>query len=202
VVGSHEVVALEDRFRQAVDTGGPFEAAGEVCYWKNYRSHQARDRLTERLLQFLAPPQRWASFRDAVRSAGFQPSCAAFQALRAACGQPNGFATPVTFLAFYAPEAFPMVDKHIAEWWAAHRERFGLQHSPPFAVRQADGWIQAMTRPKTEQNWAAYLAWARFCRDYASRLRGWRARDVEMAVWTAQKGGDDLPVLDPSGGSD
>jgi hypothetical protein len=45
---------------------------------------------------------------------------------------------------------------------------------------------------KSENNWIAYLYWAAFCNEIARILLTkyqirWRARDVEMAIWQAQK---------------
>jgi hypothetical protein len=96
-----------------------------------------------------------------------------FCALRKLCG---GFAAPMTFVSFADPQNFPMVDQKIAGWW----KRF-----PDESQFAWTGKIIA-PHPRSRQ---AYLAWAEFCRRQAaelSELNGtlWRARDVEMAVWT------------------
>jgi len=48
-----------------------------------------------------------------------------------------------------------------------------------------------------EGSWTACLAWVEFCRTHADRLsevtgKKWRARDVEMAIWMAQRKKSDL----------
>ena len=194
LIGSQSMTRFEDAFRRAIDDDGPCAVAGEVCYWKNYGSYQSRDRITGRLLQNLSDRAHWTAFRNAVKAACAQPTVEAFSRLQAACGQPQGFATPLTFVAFYQPQRYSMVDKHIAFWWRQNRARYGLEGAPAFRQRN-DGWIEITSGIKTRQNWAAYLAWARFCCDYARCLGAWRARDVEMAVWTAQKQGLSLPKM-------
>jgi hypothetical protein len=199
-IGSGDVKSLEDLFRIAVDKGGPYQVAGEVCYWKNYGNHLSRDRMTLELLVHLAAKSAWDELRKAVTDCCAHPSLAAFLRLRAAAGETHGFATPVTFVSFYDPASYPMVDKHIADWWVVNKASFCLAQATAFSQRRADGWVQTTSQRTTEQNWNAYLAWAGFCRDYGKRLGGWRARDVEMAVWMAQKGGETLPVVLAGGG--
>lgn len=199
VVTPATVVAFEDEFRAAIDGTGSFEIAGEVCFWKNHGSPQARNRITRDLLKHLKDPANWNEFALAVKLLSGKPSYGGFEALRRACSQLSGFATPITFLAFYEPTEYPMVDKHIAGWWAANRAMYGYEASPGFSQRD-DGWIQATTVARSKQNWEAYLAWRQFCMDYAARIAqycdlNWRARDVEMAVWEAQENGISLVEL-------
>jgi hypothetical protein len=186
IIRSTDVIDFEDEFRRAIADTGPFVTAGEVCYWKNYGSAKSRDRLTKELLAWLADRTRWKTFADAVIESSRRPSFQAFKQLRNACNQPKGFATPITFLSFYNPIKYPMVDKHIANWWGRNKAGFGFASSEIFHQRN-DGWIQG-----NEQSWQAYLEWKSFCIQYVVRLAEncglkWRARDVEMAVWEAQK---------------
>lgn len=191
VIGPKDVTDFEDTFRRALHDGGPYEVAGEVCFWKNYGSYQSRDRTTQRLLGCLSQGDNWAEFVTAVKQLCSNPTYLRFKRLQEACGQPRGFATPITFLAFYDPASYPMIDKHIGDWWGRYRRDFGCGRYSEFSQRK-DGWIETTSDPKTMRNWRAYLAWARFCRDYAQRIGESRARDVEMSVWTAQKHG--LPL--------
>ena len=194
VIGLQELASFQDSFPQAIDGEGSYVVAGEVCYWKNYGNHLARDKITYDLLERLAEAKNWGIFRSAVTEVCAEPNFDSFVRLQTATGQARGFATPLTFVAFYDPTSFPMVDRHIADWWAANRERFGMASLPPF-LQRGDGWIEATSYGKVRHNWEAYWAWAQFCRDYARRIGGWRARDIEMAVWTAQKRGEALPTL-------
>jgi hypothetical protein len=185
VIESQDVKAFEDRFRVAIDGGGSFVIAGEVCFWKNYGTAQNRDRATQKLLTHLTNSVNWNKFVQAVKQVQNNPSYENFIALRDASNQPRGFATPITFLAFYKPAEYPMVDKHIAKWWVENNVKHGYGASAIFSQRK-DGWIQTYSDSQVKQNWNAYIDWKKFCNDYAMRLK-WRARDVEMAVWEASK---------------
>jgi hypothetical protein len=192
VIRPADVVAFENAFRIAVNEAGSFEIAGEVCFWKNYGAF--RNKVTQRLLTYLAERANWDRFVRAVKQVSANPSYDNLVALQSACSQPSGFATPITFLAFYKPTEYPMVDKHIANWWSVHKAGYGFGDSPKFSQRN-DDWIRS-----SEQSWNAYIAWRRFCCYYAVRMAknwglNWRARDVEMAVWEAQKSGVSLSAL-------
>jgi hypothetical protein len=107
------------------------------------------------------------------------PSWESFQKFIGSNGQVAAFAVPLTFLSFYDPTRFPMVDKRIGKWWS---ERFPSK--PQFT------WDTKRTRiTPTVKSFVAYLAWTDFCRGQATILSTmggtpWRARDVEMAVWS------------------
>jgi len=107
-----------------------------------------------------------------------------FQQFRLTCGQPNGFAIPITFLSFYDPEKYPMADAIIADWWRKNKSRFGYGNSPNFTPQ---GMISGRTE-NIKNNWSAYLKWTNFCRKYANIIsiksqKKWRARDIEMAIF-------------------
>lgn len=184
VITPARVMAFENQFRGAIDGTGSFEIAGEVCFWKSHRNN------TQKLLTYLAERANWDRFVRAIKEVSANPSYDNFVALRGACSLRWGFATPITFLAFYRPTDYPMADRHIANWWMAHKADYGLGDSPDFS--QYNGVIQPC-----KISWNAYIAWARFCCDYAVRMAkncgvNWRARDIEMAVWEAQK--DRVPL--------
>ncbi|MBN2488269.1 MAG: hypothetical protein JXA98_04510 [Methanosarcinaceae archaeon] len=190
-----DVVIFENRFRRAINNGSSFEIAGEVCFWKNYGNPQSRNRITTNLLSYHKEKTNWENFVRVVKEISDNPSSDKFVSLKRACNQQNGFATPITFLAFYNPIEFPMVDKHIANWWIKHKETYGFRDFPDFSQRKNDDWIKS-----NNDNWNAYIAWKTFCCDYAKKIArnyglNWRARDVEMAVWEAQKNGISLEVL-------
>lgn len=107
----------------------------------------------------------------------------------------RSFAVPVaaTFPAFFCPEDFPMVDNQIARWAKANGHHHIYRNSSGMAQRP----------PSTDVNSVDLfvLPWYRWCQTTADILnkstdRHWRARDVEMAVFTAQR--SSLP-LNPLG---
>lgn len=79
-----------------------------------------------------------------------------------------------------------MVDKIIGFWWNNNKSQYWKNSALTFSQRD-DGWLQP-----NQQNWDAYLEWVNFCKQYSNLLTSmtgsqWRARDVEIAVWEAQK---------------
>ncbi len=202
VITPQKTQTFENRFRDAVNDDGNnvgYLVAAEVIYWKNFGAHMARDKLTERLIDQLQPHGRWQHLCNCIKSLEGKQKIFKFESLLQICGQPKGFATPITFLAFYRPEDFPMVDKHIAYWWKANKTRFRQANLPNF-IQRKDGWIEGTTEIKREHNWNSYLAWKRFCCKQAEALtvtigRKWRARDVEIAVWESQKRGIPVEVI-------
>ena len=181
VIDNENTLSFENKFKLSLESEQTFVTAGEVCFWKNYGSHLSRDKLTNSLLKLLAQDKKWETYVYSLVELATTPTFENIDSFRKACGQPNGFATPVTFRSFYNPNAYPMVDKIIGFWWNAHKAEYWKSNAPNFLQRDGDGWLGL-----NEQNWNAYLEWTNFCREY-STLLNWRARDVEMAVWEAQK---------------
>ena len=82
-----------------------------------------------------------------------------------------------------------MVDTQIARWV---REN-GEQHGYP-------GDIEVPGAAIAERHWPFVASWTAWCQTMAARLSRrtgffWRARDVEMAIFTAQRCGLDLNPL-------
>ena len=187
IINADNVVEFENTFRKAINEAkedGRFTIAGEVCFWKNYGNAQARNRVTQALLDHLSSPDNRKESTRRIQEISNNPSYNNFVALRDVCNQPRGFATPITFLAFYKPTKYPMVDKHIANWWKVHKADYGFGDSPNFSQRY-DGWIQTYATSQSKLNWDAYISWRRFCNDYVVRMAkncrlDWRATDVEI----------------------
>lgn len=192
VIGPDDLQDFEDRFREAVEKDGSPAAAGEVAYWKIFGSFQARNKVTSNILSHLEDPGRWQQFRSALILLAQDPSFANFVDFQTACNQPRGFALPLTFLSFYRPLKFPMVDKFIAHWWKTYKDDCSFGDAPDFVLRKEDGWIDASSQKKLKQNWDAYLSWTAFSRTEAIWvLRNcgltWRPRDIEKAIWMMQR---------------
>ena len=92
--------------------------------------------------------------------------------------------------AFICPERFPMVDKQVTRWALEHgcRLRYSKVGGPDLkCVPDLSGG-----EVLKESHWPfveSWIAWCRFTAWKLSRCSGrrWRARDVEMAVFTAQR---------------
>jgi HEPN domain-containing protein len=179
IIEPHKIEQFEDLFRETLVPEGHVERAAEVVFWKNYGNFKARDRITRDLFVWIEDVSGWKRFAESVKQLSSMPSWEAFRELIGACGHTSGFATPLTFLALYDPTRFPMVDRKVGAWWL---KRFPRE--PQFSWNSA----RTVVSP-TKQSWQAYLAWTEFCRRQARELSAfgdmrWRARDVEMAVWT------------------
>ena len=117
-----------------------------------------------------------------------KPSLESFQAFRNILFKNKVIATAATFPAFLKPDDFPMVDRQVARW---AREN-GTVHD-----YAGCGGPTLVTRPDlgervlTDRDWDFVQSWIEWCRFTAERLTDltgshWRARDAEMAVYTAQ----------------
>lgn len=163
------------------------QAWAEVVFWKLYSGGQgiAAKRARE-LLDPRGPvsaSELWSSCAAYIE----QPDRATFSALRSKLFAKPVVSTVATFPAFICPEKFPMVDRQIARWV---REN-GEQHGYP-------GDIDQVPRAAiTESHWPFVASWMAWCQSMAAKLTRrtgffWRARDVEMAVFTAQRCGLEL----------
>ena len=117
------------------------------------------------------------------------PNLESFQQFRDILFKTDAIATAATFPAFLKPDDFPMVDRQVARW----ARQNGAEHTfescgGPSLVTYA-GLGES---PLKDRDWAFVQSWVEWCRFAAHRLndlttRHWRARDVEMAVFTAQR---------------
>lgn len=196
---SKDTEDFENKFREFLgqdNCSTCYIVAGEVCFWKNYSRPSNSNNLTIRLLDHLSKPQNWSQFKNTLYNLEKDPTYENFCSFRDACNQPNGFAVPITYLSFLSPEKYPLADKWVAYWWREYVRSIG---GTAFSQRE-DGWIQTTLETQVIQNWKAYLEWTDFCNNYAEKLSRqsgshWRARDVEMAVFSAQKSGTALPPI-------
>lgn len=106
----------------------------------------------------------------------------------------NVLAIPLTLAAFASPETLPMVDKQVARWVNENLAEHNRN-------RKSKLTLFKMNYTSLRQNdFPNYLNWVRWCCEEAGVLtrltrEEWRARDVEMAVWSAQRNGIKLDVL-------
>ena len=172
-----QTMDFETRFRKRAPSD--LEAWAEVVYWKLYfRRGIARKRVTELLCSGVSPRALWSSCNDYIQKRDRKT----FSVFRKQLFRTPVVATAATFPAFICPDAFPMVDTQIAAWLREH----GCDHAYPGDVQGVpDGNIE-------ERHWSFVESWVRWCRSIAYKLSqrtefAWRARDVEMAVFSAQR---------------
>lgn len=134
---------------------------------------------------------------DAIKVFIINPSKLKLQKLRCLLGiKTNVLAIPLTFVAFFNPEKYPMVDKNITEWvnqnFASHNKNRQAQLTPFVSLEQFTSL--------RDVDFQSYLNWVRWCNETAQILTNgtdikWRARDVEMAVFTAERNDMELNIL-------
>ncbi len=99
------------------------------------------------------------------------------------------------FPAFHSPDLFPMVDNQTAKWVNANYKKHNLGN--------AKIWLSPFSMNYTslqDDDFPNYIKWIHWCRNVAGLLTKktkmcWRARDVEMAVFTSQRSSLALNVL-------
>ena len=169
-------IAFQDWFR--AQAGTELEAWFEVVRWKSPRSasktrdHIERSGVTARYLETLCKGYVDEPRRETLR------------AFRQKIAKTEVVATAATFPAFIRPDIFPMVDTQTASWTLANP------------------WTRIESVPDLrggvlyERHWPYVWDWVAWCRRVARELgSAWTARDVEMAVFTAQRNKWTLPRL-------
>ena len=182
-----ETMNFETRFREQAHEH--LEAWGEVVFWKLFSRGRGRAtmRATALLGSTVAPADLWSSCADYIGN----PSLASFRAFRCRLFTQPVVATAATFPAFICPEKFPMVDTQITRWASENGGEHGYS-----GIGGPDLEGVPNLRPGAvlrESHWPFVESWVAWCQFTAGILtqgtrRVWRARDVEMAVFAAQRG--------------
>ncbi|MYC33785.1 MAG: hypothetical protein F4X64_11495 [Chloroflexi bacterium] len=193
---------FEKRFRKLAPDH--LEAWYEVVFWKLYSSdgaasHRARTVINAIKESGVSAPQLWLLCQRYID----EPNRENFQSFRQNLVTSSAVAVAATFPAFACPEKFPMVDKHVTDWARHNGSHHGNQKPVGTILAEApdlSGSVTAlrddlMVHRRFVQSWND---WCQFIAELLNQRtnRHWRARDVEMAVFTAQR--DGLP-LNPLG---
>jgi hypothetical protein len=168
----------------------------EVVFWvlcgQSRRFERAVNRIVNHVLSEGVQP---AQLRSAISSIVETPSTDSLSVLRHSLGiKVEALTVALTLPAFADPMHFPMVNKNTAGWVNKYHSAFNVNRSnrlTPFALNYS------ALRYNDFDN---YLNWVYWCREMARILTArtemeWRARDVEMAVFTASREGLSLNPL-------
>lgn len=177
---------FEDYFRASYDKR--LEPYFEIVFWKLYKFPLVRQGTTRRIADFVFEQGvKAAELHRAVDLFVEKPTRANLAVMRALLGLKAAvLGTALTFPAFVDPGRFPMIDRRTATWvdsnHTAHSENRSATLSP-FNV--GSGVVR-------DSHFDSYMSWVRWCREVAKTLSAetgtpWRARDVEMAVFTAAR---------------
>ena len=190
-----QTMDFEAKFREHGQDN--LKAWGEVAFWKNYKRRAAANRITKKnvLARRISAIDLWSKCNDYIEN----PCLESFRAFRELLFKTPVVATAATFPAFVCPEKFPMVDKLITRWALEHGAEHGYPGGPALTCVPDLSSGEVLQ----ESHWPFVESWIRWCQCTARELdkleiltgETWRARDVEMAVFAAQKCGLELKPL-------
>jgi hypothetical protein len=178
--------AFETHFTETA----PFNIAAfcEVVFWKLFSQPNFRQIGTNRIVDYVqrrgtSPAELWNTVLAFLRI----PNITNLQMIRNLIGlKTDVLAVPLTFPALSNPHLIPMIDKQVAQWVNVN---FGLHNQN--RVSQLTPFQMNFTSLR-DNDFNSYLNWIAWCRESAQKLTEitgnvWRARDVEMAVFTAKR---------------
>lgn len=179
-------IEFEDYFR--ANSEHSIEPYVEVAFWKLCGEKKRFEARVNDLAEHLRGQRVTASeLRRAADLFLDKPTKVNLSVLRALLGIKNPvLALALTYPAFVDPARFPMVDTNTARWVSRNSEI----HSQGRAKK-----LTPFKRGRSslqDNDFDNYLNWVHWCRETAGILTGktdmtWRARDVEMAVFTAAR---------------
>lgn len=139
--------------------------------------------------------------RFTAQTTGEEDKKDALKELMQKLGFKDRIAVTITFIAFAAPNFYPMIDTKVGDWINCNYSNYQftdmlLQPFETIKFVDRNGKRERKYTTIAISDFKAYLKWALWCREIARLLSsmvpiefGWRARDVEMAVFTAQDKG-------------
>jgi hypothetical protein len=187
-------IEFEDYFRANSDKR--VEPYFEVVFWKLCKFPLVRQGSTDSIVDHVLDEGVEArDLRCAVDLFVKKPTRANVAVMRALLGLKTAvLGTVLTLPAFVDPARYPMIDRRTASWVDSHHGSHSLARSTklrPFNLGK---------RVVGDGHFDRYLDWVQWCRDTAKILGDkvgtpWRARDVEMAVFTPAREGLSLNPL-------
>jgi hypothetical protein len=185
----NSTIAFENYFRSNAQK---IEAWCEVVFWKLYSQNGRRDKHTKKCWDFWT--EKNITGENIYKAANYfiiNEDKNSFDKYRELWPfyRTRTIAVLATHISFLAPDRFPMIDTRIAKWVNCQLDRFneGDPNGPQLIKSQ---YGQTKSTVLTMKDFDFYLHWIRWTRYIASKLSQqtemkWRARDVEMAVFTA-----------------
>lgn len=168
----------------------------EVIFWKYYSQSSWRQNGTSRIVDFVLQKGITSiDLWDAVQQFVKIQNISNLKRIRDLLGiKTDVLAVPLTLSALANPETIPMIDTRVAKWVNQN----GVNHS---INRKNQLTPFKMNSTSLRQNdFSNYSNWVMWCQEMAQKLTkltnmNWRARDVEMAVFTAHRNNLVLNVL-------
>jgi len=195
IVGDrNSTITFENHYQETAPTN--IAAFFEVVFWKLYSQKRIWQNSTTRIVDFvqehrITPRQLWEVVHQFVESQTREN----LKRIRKLLGiKTDVLAIALTLPALASPKTIPMIDNQVARWVnhnAADHNINRINKLTPFKMSYTS---------LRDNDFSNYLDWVAWCQEVAHiliKLTGeeWRARDVEMAVFTAQRKGMVLNVL-------
>jgi len=195
IVGDRDsTIAFENHYQETA----PYNIAPffEIVYWKLYSQGGRCQRGTNRIVDSvqkrgITPEQLWDATQRFTESQNIND----LKRIRLLLGiKTDVLAVASTLPALVSPKTIPMIDNQVAKWV----NRNALSHN--VARKNKLSPFRMNYTSLRDNDFPNYLNWIAWCREVAQVLskltkEEWRARDAEMAVFTAQRNGMVLSVL-------
>jgi hypothetical protein len=184
-------IAFENHFRDKAPEN--IAAFFEVVFWKLYSQPQIRQGTTDRIVDYILQNNiQSIDLWNAVIQFIENQSIVNLRVIRNMLGlRTNVLAIPLTFPALASPQKIPMIDNQVARWVNDNI----IHHNTDRNNILTQFYLNYTSL--RENDFDNYLNWITWCQETSKILtrctkRSWRARDVEMAVFTAQR--ENIPL--------
>lgn len=178
-------ITFENHFRE--NAPNHIAAFFEVVFWKLFSQPGRRDGRTDNVVTYVQEHNILAqNLWDAVLKFIMNQNIDNLRSIRRMLGFTSPvLATTLTYPALACPDKFPMLDTQVAKWVNEHFADHNIHrnnHLTPFN-------FIGVLRDNDFINYLNWVAWCRETSELLTRLNSekWRARDVEMAIFTAQR---------------
>ena len=187
-------MAFEKHYRKTAPT--KIEPYFEVIYWKLFSQGTRADTKTHEIVcemrkTGVTAPQLWNAIQQFIDSQTIDN----VKEIRKLLGlKTNVLAVPLTFPALASPEKLPMVDMQVARWVNKNHDKHNNNREKKLIQ------FKINYTSLRDNDFPSYLSWVAWCQEVAQVLtrhgsEEWRVRDVEMAIFTAERKNMKLEVL-------
>ena len=190
----NSTIEFENWFRK----NAPYHIASffEVVYWKYYSQPQFRKNSTDRIITYvqknnITSTQLWEAIQEFVSKQNTEN----LQIIRNLLGiKTNVLAVALTLPALASPETLPMMDTQVAKWIDRNIIPHNYNRHNKLTTFNLN---YTSLRDNDFSNYLNSIAW---CKEVSHILTEhtacrWRVRDVEIAVFTAQRRNIPLNIL-------
>jgi len=187
IKGDHEsTVAFENYFRENMKNS--IEVYYEVIFWKYFSQPQFRQVGAGRIVEYIEERGVDAkSMHQAIQDFTKAPSIRNLKNIRRLLGiSTRVLAVPLTLVSFYDPISFPMIDNVVAKWVNRNFDEYSQNKTSPLTP------FDKKYTSLQDNDFDHYINWKNWCCEMAKVLNEktnylWRARDVEMAIFTYER---------------